>query len=501
MELAQEFDKLIHDKYSDKIPPHRIIFDYFIKFINNKNINYVIIRGFQKLPLLPDTDLDIMVEKKNFQKLCSLLKCSKYFSDRAPGHMLIDNMKCIYHPFFTVGQKDNSIPNGCFRLDIHNAFCFFYKNKVVLPQQIENIIYDTKIMYKQLYYIPNNQWEFILLLYRIVFDLGGRIRDKHINRLKYLQKQLIFNYGAIKYCLNMIKKHNTNIFNLLSKFIDTNLPPIDNTEYHAFIFWTDKAVNMFKDEIKKTHMTIIDNTNIDIKDKNERHNKVNQIYEIEFSKDNIRVTSNEPIRLYIIRDTKPIYDTRVTAGLKITKIVNKNVFNLKRILREKYFPTDVHSSDEVNEANKIFMAFNQLNYLNKSVYVPLKYTRGVVWKTPQPNRSYELRNITDTPHYKYITDNKKEYIEYVNNIDKVHSNLDNFKELIVNFDPIRCFSKDDIPTAAILDNGIYLIYDGLHRISLLEYFGYTVAKFNIINPIQRDNSVYGKLQPISIAQI
>lgn len=500
MELAKEFDNNIAQKYNSSIPHHSIIFNSFIRFINRYNINYVIIRGFQKLPSLPDTDLDIMIDRGDFSKVTDMLKNSRYFEHRAPKHMKIKDINCTYHPFFTKGQKDSSIPNGCFRLDLHNAFCFFYKKKVTVPTIIEKEIYDTKIRYKQLYYIPNHQWEFILLLYRITYDLGGMIRDKHINRLKFLQEQLVFNYNVIDICLEKIKRCNIETYNMLSAFIKANLPKIDNYENHAFIFWTSKAINDFIKLIKDTHLEIVENININIDDKKERHAKINEIYEINIPEDHLKVLLNDPIRIYIIRDTRPIYEINTTSGLKITKVVNKNIFALKTKLRANYRPIDIHATDEINEANKIFITFNLDNFINKCTYIPIRYLRGVIWKTLPPNRSYELRKIGNTPHYRYILDiNKDEYKRYINNIDILHSDSNKFKILMDNFDPLRCFSKDkDKITTILLENGYYLIYDGLHRVSLLKYFGYSILKVNVIDPITAGKSVYGNIKYDSI---
>ena len=46
----------------------------FFNFLNDENIRYVVIRGFLKLPITADTDLDIIVHPDDFERCLSGMK-------------------------------------------------------------------------------------------------------------------------------------------------------------------------------------------------------------------------------------------------------------------------------------------------------------------------------------------------------------------------------------------------------------------------------------------
>lgn len=487
MEL--ELDKKINDL---KNINHSAIFEKLAEFLQDKNINYIILRGFTKLPLLPDTDLDIVVESKSFNIFVDLLNKSKYFSNNSPKEIIINNKNCIYYPFFTIGKKDDNIPNGRFRLDIHNKFFFFYKNRIVLNDEISKEIFNTKEMFKKIYSVPNNSWEFILLLYRIIYDLKGKIRGKHMNRLIFLRTQIILNYKELEEILKIIKKENEETYKLFINFIKTHkLTKDGNGQNLTFIFWKkNNAIIEFK---KYNKFKILEEKVINIKDLKIRYNKINDIYEVILKKHDPRVISQNPINIIVIEDNNPIYENHITQGTGTNKVVNSNIFLLKKKLRKelRFSYKDLHAADEIHESNKVFKTFNLEKYINKKIIIPIKYIRGVIWI--EHNKSYKLMKIENTPHYKYILGNKKQYIDYINIVEKIHKqNI--FDNLINNFDCNRCLSES--PKCLILDNGTYLLYDGLHRISLLKYCGYQNILVNIIEPFQKTK--YHKIKYSSI---
>ena len=52
---------------------HRKRFEFFIDFLIDNKIKYVIMRGYDKLPLFPNTDLDIVIEPSRYQEVVSLI--------------------------------------------------------------------------------------------------------------------------------------------------------------------------------------------------------------------------------------------------------------------------------------------------------------------------------------------------------------------------------------------------------------------------------------------
>ena len=92
----------------------------FFNFLNDENIRYVVIRGFLKLPITADTDLDIIVHPDDFEKCLSGMKINK--KNKCFSINLIT--KCIYQPCLTIGDYDNNMSNGCFRIDLYNNIFF-----------------------------------------------------------------------------------------------------------------------------------------------------------------------------------------------------------------------------------------------------------------------------------------------------------------------------------------------------------------------------------------
>tara|TARA_Y100000389_G_C17430068_1_gene502033 strand:+ start:47 stop:1447 length:1401 start_codon:yes stop_codon:yes gene_type:complete len=462
---------------------HSLCFENFIDFLNRENIQYIIIRGFLELPVKPDTDLDIVFKEEDYNKVITFLENNDNFNKIKSKPLNISNIKCLYSPFYTNLPKNKDIPNGCFRIDVHNHFFFFYKEKTIIDPILENDIFNNYILYKNRYKIPNFYWEYILLLYRIIFDLSGKFKKKHMDRLNFLEEQLDKTI--------LLNKINTlNRSEKLKKYIiNKKLLNTYNSEYHAFIFWKKNAIDYFE---KKNTLDIIEKKKVNFSNIDKRYKAINNIYEIDIPKTHPKILLTEPINIVVVKDNNPKNSVRVTSGLKIKKIVNDNLFSLKNEIRKKYSSIYLHASDEINEANRVFKEFNMEKYINKISIVDIENIRGVIWKNKQ-HTVYELKKIENTPHYKMLNGDLKSYNDYIINFDSVHS-LDKFKNLIKIFNPYKVQNNYDFfPKTYITDTGHYLVYDGLHRISLYKYYGYKKIKCIIMD----DNNKYNKIKPLS----
>ena len=81
--------------------------------------------------------------------------------------------------------------------------------------------------------------------------------------------------------------------------------------------------------------------------------------------------------------------------------------------------------------------------------------------------------IKDSPHFQYVQNNKKPYIEYINkNIGyKLQEDHypESFEKLINNFD--KNYNDKRLKNSYIIVNKDKVILDGLHRVSILKSIG------------------------------
>ncbi len=188
----------------------------FFEFLNNEKIRYVVIRGFLKLPITADTDLDIIIHPDDFQKCISSMKIKK--KNKTFSINLITN--CIYEPCLTTGEYDNTMSNGCFRLDLYNNIffhCGAYKYQ--LPLFFLNIIFNS-VNYKipetaTEIKIPTKEMEILLLICRAIIDKNGKkIQDKHIKRIEFLIKSGINNKLLQTFINAVIVSDNSGLLNM-----------------------------------------------------------------------------------------------------------------------------------------------------------------------------------------------------------------------------------------------------------------------------------------------
>lgn len=202
---------------------HQVQLFDFINFLNINKIRYVCIRGFLKLPVTADTDLDIVIHPDDFDFCLNNMKLKKKEKRESIKIMT----QCIYEPCLTFGELDDSMTNGCFRVDLYNNFFYHCgKNKYQLPLFYLNVIFDC-IKYNipstnaQLN-IPKPEFEIGLLVCRAIIDKNAKIiQNKHINRIEHLIKNGIDNRILISlinsFCVTensgiLLKTLNSNYF-------------------------------------------------------------------------------------------------------------------------------------------------------------------------------------------------------------------------------------------------------------------------------------------------
>ena len=179
----------IQKQLCEELFRHRDRFKQFLRVLEEEKIRYVIIRGHAKLPLTPDTDLDIVCHREDYSKFLGIVSM---FWDKnqngAPFSEYIDNYYCEYSQWLTSGEEDLSIHNGRFTMDVYNHFFFHCgENKACLNMEFEDFIFESGRERNELgYYTTSPEIEILLYGYRNVFDRGGKFKKKHINAIKKL---------------------------------------------------------------------------------------------------------------------------------------------------------------------------------------------------------------------------------------------------------------------------------------------------------------------------
>jgi sulfite reductase beta subunit-like hemoprotein len=135
---------------------------------------------------------------------------------------------------------------------------------------------------------------------------------------------------------------------------------IDNSEYYLIILWEKSKINpqTVKDKVNSFNMTV-ELTEGKL-EKNYQHQFIKQLYfkSITNFDEKIKRVGCNKIHVGIIKDENPNYHlTPTTRGFQL---INKNIFQLKRELRELSSVSDgVHISDTKEESkHNIFLAFS-----------------------------------------------------------------------------------------------------------------------------------------------
>lgn len=205
---------------------HREKFDLFIKFLNYEKINYVIIRGYKKLPITPDTDIDIVYDEKDEERFLEIVKL---FWDVNKNTILnnIFDFECKYTQWWTSGEPDKSIANMRFTMDTYNHFFFHVNNQFCLEKNQEKKIFHSKIKTYQGFYIPKPEYELILLGYRSYYDQNKAFKEKHLNLIFEIIKEnkIDFddlkndkNFGSELKIINYVEEKYNSFFNKITMF-------------------------------------------------------------------------------------------------------------------------------------------------------------------------------------------------------------------------------------------------------------------------------------------
>jgi hypothetical protein len=202
----------------------------FLKILDDKNVRYVLLRGFGKFPKEADTDVDLLYHIDDHDLYTRLAKehLTIYNEGRGSEWASMGSgewCEMLYSPCRTNGPDDSSIANGCFRIDAYNSLHFKtpYNNFTTfwtVDKQFNDFVLSTRKRIDKpygSYYIPEPESEIALLVARNVLDNKKRPmwNTKHKARVAELFSAI--EEETLKDRISKIFPNNEKIFEMLSK--------------------------------------------------------------------------------------------------------------------------------------------------------------------------------------------------------------------------------------------------------------------------------------------
>lgn len=469
---------------------HRQKFESFIDFLEENEINYVIMRGYDRLPLFPNTDLDIVIDSSRYSEVLGFLNNNEDFKTDEPSKRFsIGKTECSYDPYFTNHIRCSDIPNGSFRLDLYNHF-FYFGKKVVISPEVESDILKSSVKFKNRYSIPSPSWDALLLVYRAYYDKGGVISNKYIQRIEFLMPSITNHKEEFERCLSLLEKDNSVLGDAMNDILSAGHVFKFHKENMAFIMWTDKPTESFLEQCKKNNFKILKRQKMQIGGAHKRkYDILNSIYEIKMNPNDPRIYYPQPFEVIIYEDHSPKYSNigKPTNRFRAPKVLNEKSFQMKNEVRKKYSHLHIHGCDEIHESNKVFEFFNLKQYLNNYAIVPIDVLRAVKYNKREPG-SYDLIKIENCPHYLHLVGDNEVYDQYTKADPDPNHTVEKYEDLIEKFHPqtVMCDDRHMI-SCQVTDTGYFLITDGLHRASLMKHYGYEYIRVKIRNPREKNH--------------
>ena len=194
---------------------HQQKFFSFIEDLNKNNIRYYFLRGFTKLPKIPDTDIDLVCHLDDWGVFNKIAE-SHLISEGFQNFGYAEYCDMLYHPYFTPGPADHSIPNERFRIDSYNSLhmsspMYNFRTCWTLPHSFGEYVFEKRleVPYDVPYYIPSKECEVLLLVLRNILDFKGTWKAKHINRINQIKQDC--NEEELVKCTEMVLPHSQQV--------------------------------------------------------------------------------------------------------------------------------------------------------------------------------------------------------------------------------------------------------------------------------------------------
>lgn len=238
-------------------------------------------------------------------------------------------------------------------------------------------------------------------------------------------------------------------------------------DYQVIIVW--KPIPELINEIKKSFQLIVFEKTINLSS-HERFEKINQLYTpIKILPNDNRCINTQPITLFLVRTPTQHEFVFRTEGFRLC---NLSILQFKQKLRLKFDYTHFHTSDNVIETKHALDVFKITDVKIPGNIVHVKdlycfHHEGISHDDTYHNKKYTVTPLKDSKAVKYLMGFKDEYL-FGNNIFLPRPlTFDYLTNSTANFNQTHPLSI--IPVKKYKDK--YMILDGMHRASVLYYFG------------------------------
>ena len=458
-----------------------------LKEIFDRLYNYVIIKFNNTLPLFKiNDDIDILTSDIYLNKNIII----NWYNKKIFTHKIIKiNNSHIQLDLIKIGEKKLTI-----RFDLFEKI---YYTKFSIDDNIYKLILQNKI-YNGVAYIPSLLDDLTLRYCEYVEYI-----DKRKDKIKHLNYVNNFKESFYKIKVGE-KKSKLNYKNI-------------NTIYNSIIIWGHgiqyiqeiihnliENINCYILNIKKNNIDNIDDFikkcyKLEMINSNHIHNKTKYLKNVD----------NKYIHI-LIKNYGAKFKTYGSGTYAV--IADENLVKWKWDIREKYNPKSnnihikplppnithnhiIHITDSDKETEylcNVILNNKPSFFENKiinNIFIPwhINIINNIKIEIVDINILYvnlvhiKKCKIIDTPHYKYVNDDKKSYIDYYNKyigtyLQDNHCTLQ-FDKLITIFKPEQYNFEE---SRLIITNKNYIVCDGLHRLAILKKNNINKIKIAVI---------------------
>ena len=178
---------------------HKEQFWDLMKEVNSANVNYVVIRGFSRLPDSADNDIDMVSHYLDFEK-CKKIISSQFAHHYTHNYGFAEYSEMNNCSYKSHGPDDVNIAERRFYVDINSSLFFLspYNNfttRWTVSHDLNERVYETKVKkeYNEGYiWVPSPECELTLQILRNVLDNKGVWKPKSKVRIAQLIKEVDF---------------------------------------------------------------------------------------------------------------------------------------------------------------------------------------------------------------------------------------------------------------------------------------------------------------------
>lgn len=243
---------------------------------------------------------------------------------------------------------------------------------------------------------------------------------------------------------------------------------IIDIDFHCIIVWNNNPALIQKIENKfDTNFVYKEVFSISTKDK---LYKLKQVYQPFPIKDYDLRINDDDITVYIIRLFHSYEYVHRSEGYRLC---NKDILNFKLEVRNEFDYTNFHCTDNVNETIQCLKAFGLDRFMPSTKIVKTEDLYHFIYEgdsiiTSLSNKNFKLVNLKDSPVVKYLQGFKDDYVNGSYVFRPRPFTLDYFIEQEPKFN----LHSPDYEINVIKYKDKYIIADGMHRSSVLYYYGY-----------------------------